>query len=187
MEFADRADHWIKIKKWDKFKDFVRELKKLRKWRFYYDNKAWQGSFDIVEVSQNIEKSSMDLRRPAVIDSSEIPLANAGEKNSLEVIVIIIKEDKIPIGKILNATMSKKDLNLKYSNMYSWIPLLNFNVYLKIVRVIAFCQNGNSSSCDQVSTVVWVLFTNPSARAGYDTRSIFKRSLTGLKSEFSFS
>ena len=28
---------------------------------------------------------------------------------------------------------------------------------------------------------------NPSARAGYDTRSIFKRSLTGLKSEFSLS
>ena len=28
---------------------------------------------------------------------------------------------------------------------------------------------------------------NPSARAGYDTRSIFKRSLTGLNSEFSFS
>ena len=32
-----------------------------------------------------------------------------------------------------------------------------------------------------------VLFTNPSARAGYDTRSIFKRSLTDLNSEFSFS
>ena len=32
-----------------------------------------------------------------------------------------------------------------------------------------------------------VLFTNPSARAGYDTRSIFKQSLTGLNSEFSFS
>ena len=32
-----------------------------------------------------------------------------------------------------------------------------------------------------------ILFTNPSARAGYDTRSIFKRSLTGLNSEFSFS
>ena len=28
---------------------------------------------------------------------------------------------------------------------------------------------------------------HPSARAGYDTRSIFKRSLTGLNSEFSFS
>ena len=34
---------------------------------------------------------------------------------------------------------------------------------------------------------ILVLFTNPSARAGYDTRSIFKRSLTGLNSEFSFS
>ena len=32
-----------------------------------------------------------------------------------------------------------------------------------------------------------VLFTNPSARAGYDTRSFFKRSLTGLNSELSFS
>ena len=32
-----------------------------------------------------------------------------------------------------------------------------------------------------------LIFTNPSARAGYDTRSIFKRSLTGLNSEFSFS
>ena len=29
--------------------------------------------------------------------------------------------------------------------------------------------------------------TNPSARVWYDTRSIFKRSLTGLNSEFSFS
>ena len=28
---------------------------------------------------------------------------------------------------------------------------------------------------------------NPSARAGYDTRSIFKRSFTGFNSEFSFS
>ena len=32
-----------------------------------------------------------------------------------------------------------------------------------------------------------LLFTNPSARAGYDTRSIFKRSLTGFNLEFSFS
>ena len=36
-------------------------------------------------------------------------------------------------------------------------------------------------------TEVNILFTNPSARAGYDTRSVFKRSLTGLISEFSFS
>ena len=31
------------------------------------------------------------------------------------------------------------------------------------------------------------IFTNPSARAGYDTRSISERSLTGLNSQFSFS
>ena len=31
------------------------------------------------------------------------------------------------------------------------------------------------------------LFTNPSAQAGYDTRSIFKRNLTCLNSEFSIS
>ena len=32
-----------------------------------------------------------------------------------------------------------------------------------------------------------IIFTNRSARAGYNTRSIFKQSLTGLNSEFSFS
>ena len=37
------------------------------------------------------------------------------------------------------------------------------------------------------TTALLILFTNPSARTGYDTRSIFKRSLTGLNSEFSFS
>ena len=31
------------------------------------------------------------------------------------------------------------------------------------------------------------IFTKPSTRAGYDTRSIFKQSLTDLNSEFSFS
>ena len=41
-------------------------------------------------------------------------------------------------------------------------------------------NNSNSRLC-------LILFTNPSAPAGYDTRSIFKRSLTGLNSEFSFS
>ena len=35
--------------------------------------------------------------------------------------------------------------------------------------------------------LILYIFTNPSAMAGYDTKSIFKRSLTGLNSEFSFS
>ena len=34
---------------------------------------------------------------------------------------------------------------------------------------------------------IFIIFTNPSARTGYVTRSIFKRSLTGLNSEYSFS
>ena len=32
-----------------------------------------------------------------------------------------------------------------------------------------------------------IIFTNPSTRAGYDTRSIYKQRLTGFNSEFSFS
>ena len=32
-----------------------------------------------------------------------------------------------------------------------------------------------------------IIFTNPSARAGFDTMSIFRPSLTGLNSDFSFS
>ena len=33
---------------------------------------------------------------------------------------------------------------------------------------------------------IYIIFTNPSAQAGYDTRSIFKWILGGLNSEFSF-
>ena len=54
-------------------------------------------------------------------------------------------------------------------------------------------QSGNGSnvnnrvpphSPEQPNIYVIIIFTNPSARAGYDTRSIFKRSLTGLNSVF---
>ena len=50
-----------------------------------------------------------------------------------------------------------------------------------IVVVLKVPEMNNTDICSKV------LFTNPSARAGYDTWSIFKRSLTGLTSEFSFS
>ena len=39
----------------------------------------------------------------------------------------------------------------------------------------------------QIELLVLPYLPNLSARAGYDTRSIFKRSLTGFNSEFSFS
>ena len=49
-------------------------------------------------------------------------------------------------------------------------------------------RNTHSSVTFQTyQTLWWSYLPNPSAREGYDTRSIFKRSLTGLNSEFSFS
>ena len=56
------------------------------------------------------------------------------------------------------------------------------------VSVFTRCLTTNKSNGQKNSKLVAIiLFTNPSARAGYDTGSIFKRSLTGLNSEFSFS
>ena len=50
-----------------------------------------------------------------------------------------------------------------------------------------FITNTKIFKIAKVINIEIILFTNPSARAGYDTRSIFKRSLTGFNSEFSFS
>ena len=47
--------------------------------------------------------------------------------------------------------------------------------------------SSNISSYENDVSIHLTIYTNPSARAGYDTRSIFKRSLTGFNSEFSFS
>ena len=52
---------------------------------------------------------------------------------------------------------------------------------------IFFSKTENCTNATNNCAQIMILFTNPSARAGYDTRSIFKRSLTGLNSEFSFS
>ena len=49
------------------------------------------------------------------------------------------------------------------------------------------CQEKKEEKGSLALKIALILFTNPSARAGYDTRSIFKRSLTGFNSEFSFS
>ena len=38
----------------------------------------------------------------------------------------------------------------------------------------------------KILSIYIYIFTNPSARAGYNTRSIFKWSLTGLNTEYSF-
>ena len=52
----------------------------------------------------------------------------------------------------------------------------------------AVFNTGKSTSTLFFDIYIYIyIYTNPSARAGYDTRSVFKRSLTGLNSEFSFS
>ena len=58
---------------------------------------------------------------------------------------------------------------------------LNIETYIKCLQEVVLTWIERVAE-DPIS-----IFTNPSARAGYDTSSIFKRSLTGLNSEFSFS
>ena len=55
-----------------------------------------------------------------------------------------------------------------------------------IERLITIKGGKTFFSCSMDLNKSLILFTNPSARAGYDTRSIFEQSLTGLNSEFFF-
>ena len=62
----------------------------------------------------------------------------------------------------------------EYSKLYIYIYIY---IYINLFLIVSkFCK-------------IWevIIFSNPSTQAGYDTRSIFKQSLTGLNSEFSFS
>ena len=66
-----------------------------------------------------------------------------------------------------------------------------FNLSISILTFIFDALSFiNTKLCKYVCIYVCMYLSylpNPSARVGYDTRSIFKRSLTGLNSEFSFS
>ena len=57
------------------------------------------------------------------------------------------------------------------------------------IRMVIFVKSSEklNSAESMFKIVPWSYLPNPSARAGYDTRTIFKRSLAGLNSEFSFS
>ena len=59
------------------------------------------------------------------------------------------------------------------------IPPIYFHKYYNRYR-----RHNNNVGENKFSVTI---FTNTSTRAGYDTRSIFKRSLTGLNSDFSLS
>ena len=59
--------------------------------------------------------------------------------------------------------------------------------FFVVIHTLAtfYASLSSSRGCSYQGTVSHLF--HPSARAGYDTRSIFKRSLTGFNSEFSFS
>ena len=67
-------------------------------------------------------------------------------------------------------------------NNYAIIWSSLFKLYLTNPECSSIKENMFWLILDRLSYL-----RNPSARAGYDTRLIFKRSLTGLNSEFSFS
>ena len=77
--------------------------------------------------------------------------------------------------------------------LYGHLPPITKTIQIRRTRHAGHCWRSKDELISDI--LLWtptygcakVLFTNPSARAGYDTRSIYKRSLTGLNSEFSFS
>ena len=68
------------------------------------------------------------------------------------------------------------------TNPYTHTPL----AYSPMHIVIKYGKQTHTNIYIYIYIYIYI-FTNPSARAGYDTRSIFKQGLTGLNSEFSFS
>ena len=90
--------------------------------------------------------------------------------------------------------MSKRDLfpKILFSTSIS-ISLVLFDILIGTNHVLPFRAKVNLRALAKKGYSVFPkaqslpYLPNPSAREGYDTRSIFKRSLTGLNSEFSFS
>ena len=72
--------------------------------------------------------------------------------------------------------------------MTKWVTATS-KVDFSLVRVQTIQDYCHSTTVSQKVMPFFfsIIFTNPSTWAGYDTRSIFKWSLTGLNSEFSFS
>ena len=89
--------------------------------------------------------------------------------------------------------------NNKIANFLDVTLNLSNNTYKPFLKTDHYPSYINVNSNQQEAIIKWVpkavkmrirrlsYLPNPSARAGYDTRSMFKRSLTGFNSEFAFS
>ena len=85
---------------------------------------------------------------------------------------IFLKKENLVYNLVASFTIDNNDLFLLKDGLLTNVS----------VRVFEYEWQRIVGYADKLSYL-----PNPSARAGYDTRSIFKRSLTGFNSEFSFS
>ena len=77
-----------------------------------------------------------------------------------------------------------------YIVLYTGFGLLTVRLYHPTYTretPVMFCKLDEKTYKSEFEVTHLYIFTNPSTRAGCDTRSIFKLSLTGFDSEFSFS
>ena len=96
-------------------------------------------------------------------------------------IFVFLERNKI-IPKTINISMIHTNININ-------VQCMRFPNPIKIKQSINeyVCITTNNNDNIDLYFLYWSYLPNPSARVGYDTRSIFKWSLTGLNSEFSFS
>ena len=85
----------------------------------------------------------------------------------------------------LSASMAQNSTSLSI-----WFKVNSQLTLFQNLQIFMTIASGHDVIHTPASFPIWSLLLylpNPSTRAGYDTRSIFKRSLTGFNSEFSFS
>ena len=95
------------------------------------------------------------------------------------------------VWKLSSIITVKVIQDLTWFSMIATVSLMEISVETNgLIIGSMYVKVGHSSiilSLSDIHTNIYIIiFTNLSAWAGYDTKSIFKRSLTGLNSEFSF-
>ncbi len=90
---------------------------------------------------------------------------------------IIVKLDPVSNGNLTFVSSICTFTNFLFTVVNAFSVFVELTVFFYFVFFSGFFS----------TLLELIIFTEPSARAGYDTRSIFKRSLTGLDSECSFS
>ena len=88
----------------------------------------------------------------------------------------------------MNVILQRSDKNMM--DMVCFLCLITYQPFMGYPMPKFSLNKKNSDTIQPIDGEIrrgLSIFTHPSARVGYDTRSIFKRILTGLNSEFSFS